>query len=102
MIVFRPKRPPWRSCEREGGRGRDANRMAMLDLARPGGMGDFKVLVQGKGVDTATLTGTRGHSDAWKERLSDLPLPLLDDARISVMDARYPHAAQGWGDTWPT
>jgi SAM-dependent MidA family methyltransferase len=81
---------------------RDANRMAMLDLARPGGMGDFKVLVQGKGVDAALLTGIRGHSDAWKERLADLPLPLLDEAHISVMGARYPHAAQGWGDNWPT
>ena len=81
---------------------RDANRMAMLDLARPGGMGDFKVLVQGKGVDAAALTGVRGASDAWRKRLDDLPLPLLDEAHISVMSARYPHAAQGWGDSWPT
>ncbi len=81
---------------------RDANRMAMLDLARPGGMGDFKVLVQGKGVDAAALTGIRGASDAWRERLADLPLPLLDESHISVMGARYPHAAQGLGDSWPT
>ncbi len=81
---------------------RDANRMAMLDLARPGGMGDFKVLLQGKGVDGSTLTGVRSASDTWKERLADLPLPLLDEAHISVMGARYPHAVQGWGDSWPT
>ena len=81
---------------------RDANRMAMLDLARPGGMGDFKVLLQGKGVDTAALTGVHGASDFWTERLAGLPLPLLDETHISVMGARYPHAAQGLGDRWPT
>ena len=40
-----------------GQRERDANRMAMLELARPGGMGDFKVLVQRKGTACHRLSG---------------------------------------------
>ena len=48
---------------------RDANRMGMLQLIRPGGMGDFKVLVQAKGrpgcsdVGPSTLSGV-GRSGA--------------------------------------
>lgn len=34
-----------------------ANRAGMLDLARPGGLGDFKVLAQGKGVGAAAVVG---------------------------------------------
>ena len=42
----------------------DANRMGMLDLARPGGMGDFKVLVQGKDVEQRSLWGLGGDEQA--------------------------------------
>ena len=50
----------------------DANRMGMLDIARPGGMGDFRVLVQAKGVGRPELWGfipseaARGHSESFQ------------------------------------
>ncbi|MBI4199860.1 MAG: SAM-dependent methyltransferase [Chloroflexi bacterium] len=77
-----------------GQRDRDANRMAMLELARPGGMGDFKVLVQSKGVSQRGITGVAGASAAWDKRLEQLPLPLLEAHHLRLMEARYPHLAQ--------
>ncbi|MBI2171541.1 MAG: SAM-dependent methyltransferase [Chloroflexi bacterium] len=79
---------------------RDANRMAMLELARRGGMGDFRVLIQSKGVPPARLTGLEGPAPAWKERMVPLPLPLLDGLHLDLMAARYPHAAQDFEDLW--
>ena len=86
-----------------GQRERDANRMAMLELARPGGMGDFKVLVQSKNVDIPAMTGVHGASDEWRERVAGLPLPLplRDGEHLSLMEARYPHMAQNWEEGWP-
>ena len=80
---------------------RDSNRMAMLELARPGGMGDFKVLVQSKNVANPVLTGVNGPSTEWTERFAGLPLPLLDEDHLSLMEARYPHTAQSWEQGWP-
>ncbi|MSQ21716.1 MAG: SAM-dependent methyltransferase [Dehalococcoidia bacterium] len=84
-----------------GQRQRDANRMAMLDLARAGGMGDFKVLVQSKNIAASAIFGVQGASAEWKDRLERLPLPLLDDQHLALMEARYPHAAHSWGEGWP-
>ena len=83
-----------------GGSERDANRMAMLEIARQGGMGDFKVLVQSKGVPKTRLTGLEGPSPAWKKRLARLPLPLLDARHLAVMAARYPHTVMGLDEVW--
>ncbi len=80
---------------------RDANRMAMLEMARAGGMGDFKVLLQSKNVEVSTITGVRGADPEWQGRLAALPLPLLGAAHLSLMEARYPHTAQAWGERWP-
>jgi len=82
-------------------REQDANRMAMLDLSRPGGMGDFKVLVQGKDVANPAITGINGSSEQWKKRMAGLPLPILDANHLSLMEARYPHTAQTWEESWP-
>ena len=71
---------------------RDANRMAMLELARSGGLGDFKVLVQSKNIDTAALTGFSEASLGWKERLMTLPLPRLGSDHLSLLNARYPYS----------
>ncbi|MCL0043929.1 SAM-dependent methyltransferase [Dehalococcoidia bacterium] len=84
-----------------GQRERDANRMAMLELARPGGMGDFKVLLQSKNVDINALTGVYGSSDHWDERLDELPLPLRDNDNLPLMEAKYPHTQQDWTIDWP-
>ena len=71
---------------------RDANRMGMLDLLRPGGMGDFKVLVQGKNVPGTSLWGV--HADAeLEELLQGLPVPLLTPMHVPLLQGRYPHSA---------
>ncbi len=82
-------------------RDRDANRMGMLELARAGGMGDFKVLVQAKNVIIEAMTGIQGPSAGWTGRLAKLPLPLLGDQHLPLMEARYPHAAHTWDEGWP-
>lgn len=79
---------------------RDANRMAMLELARPGGMGDFKVLVQRKGAPEARLAGMVGPSPAWKDRLARLPLPLLTARHLAILAARYPQTTQNFDALW--
>ena len=82
-------------------RERDANRMGMLELARLGGMGDFKVLVQSKNVAAPCVTGVQGASNEWRDRVNSLPLPLLGEEHLSLMEAKYPHTAQNWGEGWP-
>ena len=79
-----------------GQRERDANRMGMLELGRVGGMGEFKVLVQRKGINKARLTGLEGGSPAWSQRLEELPLPLLGEEHLGLMEARYPHTTWQW------
>ena len=83
-----------------GQRERDANRMAMLDLARPGGMGDFKVLVQRKGTACHRLSGVHGASQEWEQRVRELPLPRLSGQHIDLLAARYPHASEDWEQLW--
>ena len=72
-----------------------ANRMGMLDIAGPGGLGDFKVLAQGKGVDTHELWGF-SPSPGIGPLLSSLPAPLLTPYHTPLMRGQYPHAAPDW------
>ena len=83
-----------------GQRERDANRMAMLELARPGGMGDFKVLAQGKGTAGHRLSGVYGASEEWRQRVRGLPLPRLSGQHVDLLAARYPHASEDWEQFW--
>ena len=73
----------------------EANSMGMLDLARAGGMGDFKVLVQGKKVGATSLWGIEG-SDEGAGILDRLPLPLRSEYHIPLLEGRYAHAGQDW------
>ena len=86
--------------ENLGQRERDANRMAMLELARPGGMGDFKVLAQRKGTACHRLSGVHGASKEWGQRVRDLPLPRLSRQHVDLLAARYPHASEDWEQPW--
>ena len=83
-----------------GQRERDANRMAMLELARPGGMGDFKVLAQHKGTDCHRLSSVHGASKEWAQRVRGLPLPGLSRQHVDLLAARYPHASEDWEQLW--
>ena len=84
-----------------GQRETDANRMGMLDIARPGGMGDFKVLVQGKGVGRPVPLWGFAPSRELEDILETLPVPLLTPLHTPLLEGRYPHLAQGWDDLWP-
>jgi SAM-dependent MidA family methyltransferase len=86
-------------------RERDANRMAMLELVRPGEMGEFKVLAQAKGLDERVdLLGFTPDSPL-KQSLGPgmrLPeAPLLSREHLDIMGARYPHLSMEWEALWP-
>ena len=85
-----------------------ANRAGMLDLARPGGLGDFKVLAQGKGVGQPALWGfgppgepAPGLVGGAAELAERVPVPLLTEQHLSVLAGRYPHAAAEFEGHWP-
>ena len=78
-----------------------ANRAGILDLARTGGLGDFKVLVQGKNVGKPKLWGfqpdqNQGPEDGSVEgslaRPEGLPMPLLTKDHLPLLEGRYPRA----------
>ena len=65
-----------------------ANRAGLLALTRPGGLGDFKVLIQGKGLPPSgggrpALWGMAGSPEA-VELVRRLPVPLLTEGHISL------------------
>lgn len=70
-----------------------ANRMALLDLTRPEGFGQFGVLLHSKGLDPQPpadelfTTRLRGG-------LGDLPVPLLTPEHMPLLQGRYAHYAQ--------
>jgi SAM-dependent MidA family methyltransferase len=67
---------------------RDANRMGILELARPGGLGDFKVLVQCKDAPKGPLWGVEGGEEA--VRLAEsLPAPLRTPHHVPLMEGRW-------------
>ena len=77
-----------------------ANRAGILDLARVGGLGDFKVLVQGKNVGKPKLWGfdpapdqDQGpESEDGLDRPEELPVPLLTADHLPFLEGRYPRA----------
>ena len=60
-----------------------ANRAGLTALARPGGLGDFQVLAQGKNVEQPQLWGFEP-SSAGAELTESLSVPLLTDRHISL------------------
>ena len=86
-------------------RARDANRMGMLELAKPGGMGDFRVLAQAKGLeDGLELLGFSANSPLRGGGPAESglpPAPLLSSKHLDLMAGRYPHLAWEWEGMWP-
>ena len=84
---------------------RDANRMGMLELARPGGMGDYRVMGQTRGLEDAVEL--MGFSQASQLRNGSPverglpPAPLLSSRHLDLMAGRYPHLAWEWEGMWP-
>lgn len=73
---------------------RDSNRMGMLQLIRPGGMGDFKVLIQGKNVPDESLWCIEP-SEELVDLVHELELPLLSDRHVPLLEGRYPFYGAG-------
>lgn len=73
-----------------------ANRFSILELTREEGMGNFKVLVQSKGVDAAPLysliPGNEGKK-LLRARRSTLEVPLLSEEHTPLLQGKYPHDA---------
>ena len=74
---------------------RDANRMGMLDLIHPGGLGGFKVLVQGRNAPVTPLWGAEGGEEL-EGLLEGLSVPLLTSHHVPLLKGRYPHLAVEW------
>ena len=77
---------------------KDANRMGMLDLVRPEGMGDFKMLIQQKDPSEGQLWCETPDNDL-EDMLHGLPLQLMTKSHVSSMAAKYPHLIHAWR-TW--
>jgi SAM-dependent MidA family methyltransferase len=78
-----------------------ANRAGMVDLARTGGFGDFKVLAQGKGVGQPALWGFQPGPEA-AALARELPVPLLTSQHLSLLEGRYPGAEVEFEGLWPS
>ncbi|MBS96155.1 MAG: hypothetical protein CL736_03360 [Chloroflexi bacterium] len=72
----------------------NSNRMGMLSLVDPNGLGNFKTLIHSKNIKLSKLN--------FESQLKDLkdkyPVPLLDDHHINLFGAKYPDQAQNWND----
>jgi len=77
-----------------------SNRAGMLDLVRPGGLGDFEVLIQGKNVGSPVLWGLEQSPEA-TALVESLPVPLLADRHLSLPDGRYPGGEAEFEAFWP-
>lgn len=73
----------------------DINRAAMLDITKPGGLGDFKVLIQGKNVQGVDLWGLTEYSEV-EGQISQLPVPLIEDHHLGILERKHPHLSQQW------
>jgi len=73
-----------------------ANRFSMLELIREEGMGNFKVLIQSKGVAAALLYGIVPDNEG-KEVLQAnkeaLDIPLLQEDHMPLLQIKYPYYA---------
>ena len=77
-----------------------ANAVGMLDLGRPGGLGDFRVLAQGKNVGHPSLWGFRPSPEA-AAIAEEMPVPMLTEDRPELIEARYPHTQWEFEGLWP-
>ena len=64
-----------------------ANRRGILDLVRPGGLGDFKILSQKKNVGNPSLWGMELSTEV-ASIVKALPIPLLTNRHLVLPDAR--------------
>ena len=80
-----------------------ANRAGLIDLVRPTGLGNFKVLVQGKNVGRPNLWGVEPDKGS-RKLIEYLELPLITPQHISHLEGRYPPGEYEFSldDLWPS
>ena len=76
---------------------RGANMMAMLELAKPEGLGGFRVLIQERG------TGVRDgeHLVPGVAPEEEIEVPLLGPQHVPLLEGRYPHLVPEVDELWP-
>ena len=81
-----------------------ASRVGMRELAKPGGLGDFKVIAQGKNADNPQLWGFHP-SERAMGLVAQMPLPLPTPEHLDLLAGRYPAAEvefeMTWDSLWP-
>ena len=81
-----------------------ASRVGMQELAKQGGVGDFKVLVQGKNVGKPELWGFHASSQA-ADLTDRMPTPLPTPEHLDLLTGRFPPAESefdmAWDTLWP-
>ena len=75
--------------------------MGMQDLIKPDGLGNFKVLVQSKGLDTDKinlfgLTSNNVMKRELEKNVKVLSVPLLNEDHSHLMAGRYPQIDWEW------
>jgi len=73
-----------------------ANRFSMLELIREVGMGNFKVLIQSRGVAAARLYGIVPDNEGKKVLQANekaLDIPLLQEDHMPLFQVKYPYYA---------
>ena len=77
-----------------------ANQAGILDLVRPGGLGDFKILSQGKNAGTPDLWGME-RSETASSLINSLPVPLLTAQHLSLSEGWSLGAQTEFETLWP-
>ena len=77
-----------------------ANRAGIKELVRPGGLGEFKVLVQGKNIGNSTFWGLDRPEEA-SALIDSLQVPLLTEHHLSIPAARNRGGETEFGAFWP-
>ena len=68
----------------------NANMMGLGNLIAPEGLGGFKVCIQAKEVGTGGLSGLGDEGPIFD---GGLPVPLLTDWHVNLLEGKYPHMA---------
>ena len=81
-----------------------ASRVGMRELAKPSGLGDFKVMVQGKNVGKPELWGFSPSEQA-RDMAAQIPPPIPTPDHLDLLAGRYPAAEvefeMSWDALWP-
>ena len=68
----------------------NANLMGLGNLIDPEGLGGFKVCIQAKEAGAGWLSGLGGEGLIFN---AGLPVPLLTDRHVNLLEGKYPHMA---------